>query len=127
MCLCDRSFITYIIISLIVSVPQLRLMGDVLLSCRFHSDSFFFILRNTLCGVRTCCVSLDELLMNFFFHKLKLELEFMKVQIKCFFILATVHGIIFIQCLHIVRVLSVTLLTFIISAGYPKCCQTNEC
>ena len=26
----------------------------------------------------------------------------------------------------IVRVLSVTLLPFIISAGYPKCCQTNH-
>ena len=41
-------------------------------------------------------------------------------------VLAAVYGIILIQCLHIVRVLSVTLLPFIISAGYPKCCQTNH-
>ena len=41
-------------------------------------------------------------------------------------VFAAVYGIIFIQCLHIVRVLSVTLLPFIISAGYPKCCQTND-
>ena len=35
----DRSFITYIIISVVVSVALLRLMGDVLVSCRFRSDS----------------------------------------------------------------------------------------
>jgi len=56
----SRSFITYIIISVVVSVVLLRLMGDVLVSCRFHSDSgapekfilyFFFSVRNTMCGV----------------------------------------------------------------------------
>ena len=51
----DRSFITYIIISVVFSVALLRLMGDVLVSCRFHSDSgvpekfilyfFFFVQR----------------------------------------------------------------------------------
>ena len=34
-----RSFITYIIISVAVSVGLLRLMGDVLVSFHFHSDS----------------------------------------------------------------------------------------
>ena len=64
----NRSFITYIISSIDVSVALLRLMGDVLVSCRFRSDSsapekfilyFFFSVRNTMCGVwrvsvRTC-------------------------------------------------------------------------
>ena len=59
----DRSFIIYINISVVVVVALLRLMGDVLVSCRFHSDSggqrnlyyidfFFFRVRNTMCGVR---------------------------------------------------------------------------
>ena len=65
----DRSFITYIIISVVVSVALLRLMGDVLVSCRFRSDSgapekfilyrfFFFFQRLKYhvwrVSVRTC-------------------------------------------------------------------------
>ena len=48
---------------------------------------------------------------------------------KCFcivLVLAAVYGIFFLQCLHIVFVLSVTLSPFIISAGKPKCCHTND-
>lgn len=41
-------------------------------------------------------------------------------------ILAAVYGTIFLQCLHIVLVLSVNRLLFIFSTGYPKCCQTNK-
>jgi len=48
----------------------------------------------------------------------------MKVKIIYFFILAAVYGIIFIQFLDIVRVLSVTLLPFIISAA--KMLPTND-
>ena len=59
----DRSFITHIIISVVVSVGLLRLMGDVLVFCRFCRDSgapekfilyiyfFFFSVRNIMCGV----------------------------------------------------------------------------
>ena len=57
-----QGFITYIIISVVVSVALLRLMGDVLVSCRFRSDSgapgkfilyrfLFFSVRNTMCGL----------------------------------------------------------------------------
>ena len=70
-----------------------------------------------------CALWKHELLINSF-HNMKLK--FIKVQIKYFFILATVYGFIFIQCLHTVHVLSVTLMPFVISAGYPKCCQTND-
>ena len=133
--------ISKIIISIFVSVAVLRLMGDVLVSSCFHSDSgapekfiayFFFSVRNTMCGMwawelvemrisrslretwEPCAWCKNELLINFFFHKLKVKLKFIKVKIKNFFILAAVYGIIFIQCLHIVCVLSVTLLPFII-------------
>ncbi len=40
-------------------------------------------------------------------------------------VLAAVYGIVFLQCLHIVFVLSVTLSPFLISTGKPKCCHTN--
>ncbi len=41
-------------------------------------------------------------------------------------VLAAVYGIVFLQCLHIVFVLSVTLSPFLISTGKPKCCHTND-
>ncbi len=41
-------------------------------------------------------------------------------------VLAAVYGIVFLQCLHIVFVLSVTLSPFLISTGKPKCCHTNN-
>ncbi len=41
-------------------------------------------------------------------------------------VLAAVYGIVFLQCLHIVSVLSVTLLPFLISTGKPKCCHIND-
>ncbi len=41
-------------------------------------------------------------------------------------VLAAVSGIVFLQCLHIVFVLSVTLSPFLISTGKPKCCHTND-
>ncbi len=40
-------------------------------------------------------------------------------------VLAAVYGIVFLQCLHIVFVLSVTLSPFLISTGKPKSCHTN--
>ncbi len=40
-------------------------------------------------------------------------------------VLAAVYGIVFLQCLHIVFVLSVTLSPFLISTGKPKCCTHN--
>ncbi len=40
-------------------------------------------------------------------------------------VLAAVYGIVFLQCLHIVFVLSVTLSPFLISTGKPKCCHTH--
>ncbi len=41
-------------------------------------------------------------------------------------VLAAVYGIVFLQCLHIVFVLSVTLSPFLISTGKPKCFHTNH-
>ncbi len=41
-------------------------------------------------------------------------------------VLATVYSIVFLQCLHIVFVSSVTLSPFLISTGKPKCCHTND-
>lgn len=41
-------------------------------------------------------------------------------------VLAVMYGTIFLQCLHIVAVLSVILSPFIISTGYPKCSHTSE-
>ncbi len=41
-------------------------------------------------------------------------------------VLAAVSGVVFLQCLHIVFVLSVTLSPFLISTGKPKCCHTND-
>lgn len=40
-------------------------------------------------------------------------------------VLAAAYGNTFSQCLHIVRLLSVTLLPFMISTGNPKCCRAN--
>ena len=57
---------------------------------------------------------------------LSTELWWCCIWLRIVLVLPAVYGIIFIQCLHIVCVLSVTLLPFIISAGYPKCCQTDD-
>lgn len=41
-------------------------------------------------------------------------------------VLAVAYGFIFLQCLHIIRFLFVTLSPFIVSTGNPKYCHTND-
>ena len=77
---------------------------SMLVSCRFHSDSgapekfilYFFsawelvemrVSRSLRETWEPCAWCKPELLINFFFHKLKLKLKFIKVKIKYFFIL----------------------------------------